>query len=111
KKFFAAANEDDLLTLGLTCHHASIAEIANRKSICEIGFIRPLCLCHDLAPAPIVDNALDTGCHLDLGCRLTDGSGSRHARKKEAGPCTDPCSIKRTPGASNWRTHSEVVPS
>ena len=41
KQFFA---------VGLARHHAAIAEIANHKSISEIGFVRLWCLCHDLPP-------------------------------------------------------------
>jgi len=86
EKFIAAPNENDLLTLKLTWHHASIAEIANRKSICEIGFSHVLCLCHDWAPEPI-DNAayLATGCHVDARRRLRDGSGWRRPFNKEPG--------------------------
>lgn len=52
KEFIAAAGEKDILTIGLARDHASIAEIANRKSILEIGLVL-LCVCHDLSPERI----------------------------------------------------------
>jgi MFS family permease len=36
--------------IGLAQYHAALEEIANRKSISEVGLVRLWCLCHDLPP-------------------------------------------------------------
>jgi len=60
KNFLAATSENELLAVGLACHHASIAQVANRKSILEIGFIRRWCLSHKWPPQEIFATALDS---------------------------------------------------
>jgi hypothetical protein len=59
KKLVATANQHEFLAIDLTSDHTSIAQIANGKSIFEIGFIL-LCLCHDVASEAVFD-------HPDLG--------------------------------------------
>jgi hypothetical protein len=49
KDLFTAASQNQFFAVGLARYHAAFAEIANRKSISEIGFV---CLCHDLPPEP-----------------------------------------------------------
>lgn len=56
KKFVATANQNEFLAIDLTRDHASIAEVANRKSISEIGSIL-LCLCHNVTSEAVFDNA------------------------------------------------------
>jgi hypothetical protein len=53
KEFITAADQNQFFAVDLARYHAAIAEIANRKSIFEIGFVRLWCLCHDLPPEPI----------------------------------------------------------
>jgi hypothetical protein len=53
KELVTAASQKQFFAVDLARYHASIAEIANRKSISEIRFIRLWCLCHDLPPEPI----------------------------------------------------------
>jgi hypothetical protein len=40
KELITAARQNYLFAGGLARHHAAIVEIANRKSISEIGFVR-----------------------------------------------------------------------
>jgi hypothetical protein len=40
KDFITAAGQNQFFAVGLARYYASIAEIANRKSISEIGFVR-----------------------------------------------------------------------
>jgi hypothetical protein len=63
EEFITAAAQNQVSAVDLARYHAAIAEIANRKSISEIGFVRLWCLCHDLPPEPF-----DTP--VDLRCRL-----------------------------------------
>jgi hypothetical protein len=44
KELITAARQNYLFAVGLAQYHAAIAEIANRKSISEIGFVRLWCL-------------------------------------------------------------------
>jgi hypothetical protein len=53
KDLITAAGQNQFFAVGLARYHAAIAEIANRKSISEIRFVRLWCLCHDLPPEPI----------------------------------------------------------
>jgi hypothetical protein len=53
KDLVTAAGQNQFFAVGMARDHAAIAEIANRKSISEIGFVRLWCLCHDLPPEPI----------------------------------------------------------
>jgi hypothetical protein len=54
KDLITATSQNQFFAVGLARYHAAIAEIANRKSISEIGFVRlRWCLCHDLPPEPI----------------------------------------------------------
>jgi hypothetical protein len=48
KKLITAAAQNQFLAVGLAQYHAAIEEIANRKSISEIGLVRLWCLCHGL---------------------------------------------------------------
>jgi hypothetical protein len=52
KEFITAAAQNQFFAVGLARYHAAVAEIANRKSISAIGFVRLWCLCHDLPPEP-----------------------------------------------------------
>jgi len=54
KDLITAASQNHFFAVGLPQYHAAIAEIANWKSISEIGFVRPCRLCHDLPPEPIL---------------------------------------------------------
>ena len=51
KELITAAGQNQFFAVGLARYHAAIAEIANRKSISEIGFVRLWCVCHDLPPS------------------------------------------------------------
>jgi hypothetical protein len=53
KDLIAAAGQNYFFAADLARYHAAIGEIANRKSISEIGFVRLWCPCHDLPPEPI----------------------------------------------------------
>jgi hypothetical protein len=53
KEFITAANQNQFFAVCLARYHAPVAQIANWKSISEIGFVRLWCLCHDLPPEPI----------------------------------------------------------
>jgi hypothetical protein len=53
KDLITAAGRNQFFAGGMARYHAAIAEIANRKSISEIGFVRLWCLCHDLPSEPI----------------------------------------------------------
>jgi hypothetical protein len=48
KKLITAAAQNQFLAVGLAQYHAAIEEIANRKSISEIGLVRLWRLCHGL---------------------------------------------------------------
>src|SRR5438477_12943418 len=50
KKLITAAAQNQFLAVGLAQYHAAIEEIANRKSISDIGLVCLWCLCHDLPP-------------------------------------------------------------
>jgi hypothetical protein len=52
KDLITAADQNQFFAVGLARYHAAIAEIVDRKSISEIGFVRLWCLCHDLPPEP-----------------------------------------------------------
>src|SRR5216683_5398113 len=64
KDLITAAGQNQFFAVGLARYHAAIAEIANRKSISEIGFVRLWCLCHDFPPEPNFDTAVDSSCWL-----------------------------------------------
>jgi hypothetical protein len=70
KDLITAAGQNQFFAVGMARYHAAIAEIANQKSISEIGFVRLWCLRHDLPPEPIsiLRQIKDAGCH------RTDGS-------------------------------------
>jgi hypothetical protein len=53
KDLITAAGQNQFFAVGLARYHAAIAEIADRKPISEVGFVRLCCLCHDLAPESI----------------------------------------------------------
>jgi hypothetical protein len=53
KELVTVASQNHFFAIGLCRYHASIAEIANGKSILKIEFSRLWYLCHDLAPEPI----------------------------------------------------------
>jgi hypothetical protein len=44
KDLITATSQNQFFAVGLARYHAAIAEIANRKSISEIGFVRLWCL-------------------------------------------------------------------
>jgi hypothetical protein len=50
KEFITPADQNQFFAVDVARNHAAIAEIVNRKSIFEIGFVRLWCLCHDLPP-------------------------------------------------------------
>src|SRR6266699_746683 len=50
KKLITAAAQNQFLAVSLAQYHAAVEELANRKSISEIGPVRLWCLCHDLPP-------------------------------------------------------------
>jgi hypothetical protein len=52
KELITTASQNYFLAVGLARYHASLAEIANWKSILKIGFSRIWCLCHDWVPEP-----------------------------------------------------------
>jgi hypothetical protein len=53
KELVTAASQNHFFAIGLARYHASIAEIANWKSVLKIGLCRLWYLCHDLAPEPM----------------------------------------------------------
>jgi hypothetical protein len=53
KELITAASQNQFLAVGLARYHAAIAEVANWKSISEIGFVCLCCLCHDFPPEPM----------------------------------------------------------
>jgi hypothetical protein len=50
KDLITAAGQNHFFAVGLARYQAAIADIANRKSVSEIGFVRVWCLGHDLPP-------------------------------------------------------------
>src|SRR5258707_9461190 len=64
KDFITAAGQNQVFAVGLARYHAALAEIANRKSISEIGFVRLWCFCHDFASRADFDTPVDSRCRL-----------------------------------------------
>ena len=48
EEFISATGEYHFFAVGLSRYHAAVAELAKRKSILEINFVRLWYLCHDL---------------------------------------------------------------
>jgi hypothetical protein len=53
KELVTTASQNYFFAIGLARYHASIAEIANGKSILKIECFRLLYVCHDLPPEPV----------------------------------------------------------